>query len=80
MVAGGSVTVLAHPSLTGINSGSGISGSTVLRFIFYRGKIVARVPWRKAPLANSGKHSVTLSINSTQRRLEIGGKQGIGLS
>jgi RecA-family ATPase len=28
MVAGGSVTVLSHPSLTGISSGSGISGST----------------------------------------------------
>jgi RecA-family ATPase len=28
MVAGGSVTVLSHPSLQGINSGSGISGST----------------------------------------------------
>ena len=28
MVAGGSVTVLSHPSLAGINSGSGISGST----------------------------------------------------
>jgi RecA-family ATPase len=28
MVAGGSVTVLSHPSLTGMNSGSGISGST----------------------------------------------------
>src|SRR6516164_3507747 len=28
MVAGGSVTVLSHPSLSGINSGSGISGST----------------------------------------------------
>jgi RecA-family ATPase len=28
MVAGGSVTVLSHPSLTGIASGSGISGST----------------------------------------------------
>ena len=28
MVANGSVTVLAHPSLQGINSGSGISGST----------------------------------------------------
>jgi RecA-family ATPase/5S rRNA maturation endonuclease (ribonuclease M5) len=28
MVAGGSVTVLSHPSLHGINSGSGISGST----------------------------------------------------
>jgi RecA-family ATPase len=27
-VAGGSVTVLSHPSLQGINSGSGISGST----------------------------------------------------
>jgi RecA-family ATPase len=27
-VAGGSVTVLSHPSLAGINSGSGISGST----------------------------------------------------
>jgi RecA-family ATPase len=27
-VANGSVTVLSHPSLTGINSGSGISGST----------------------------------------------------
>lgn len=27
-VAGGSVTVLSHPSLSGINSGSGISGST----------------------------------------------------
>jgi RecA-family ATPase len=28
MVAGGSVTVLSHPSLTGISTGSGISGST----------------------------------------------------
>jgi RecA-family ATPase len=28
MVAGGSVTVLSHPSLSGISSGSGISGST----------------------------------------------------
>src|SRR5262249_49557443 len=28
MVANGSVTVLSHPSLSGINSGSGISGST----------------------------------------------------
>jgi RecA-family ATPase len=28
MVAGGSVTVLSHPSLTGMSSGSGISGST----------------------------------------------------
>src|SRR5215467_5360660 len=28
MVAGGSVTVLSHPSLQGIASGSGISGST----------------------------------------------------
>jgi RecA-family ATPase len=28
MAAGGSVTVLSHPSLTGISSGSGISGST----------------------------------------------------
>lgn len=28
MVAGGSVTILSHPSLNGINSGSGISGST----------------------------------------------------
>jgi RecA-family ATPase len=28
MVAGGSVTVLAHPSIAGIASGSGISGST----------------------------------------------------
>ena len=28
MAAGGSVTVLSHPSLAGINSGSGISGST----------------------------------------------------
>ena len=28
MVAGGSVTVLSHPSLAGISSGSGISGST----------------------------------------------------
>ena len=28
MVAEGSVTILCHPSLTGINSGSGISGST----------------------------------------------------
>ena len=28
MVAGGSVTVLSHPSLTGIASGTGISGST----------------------------------------------------
>jgi RecA-family ATPase len=28
MVASGSVTVLSHPSLAGINSGSGISGST----------------------------------------------------
>jgi RecA-family ATPase len=28
MVASGSVTVLSHPSLTGISSGSGISGST----------------------------------------------------
>jgi RecA-family ATPase len=28
MVAGGSVTVLSHPSLNGISSGSGISGST----------------------------------------------------
>jgi RecA-family ATPase len=28
MLAGGSVTVLSHPSLAGINSGSGISGST----------------------------------------------------
>src|SRR5215831_2124257 len=28
MVAGGSVTVLSHPSLQGINSGTGISGST----------------------------------------------------
>ncbi|WP_407153912.1 AAA family ATPase [Bradyrhizobium sp. STM 3557] len=28
MVAGGSVTVLSHPSLQGINSGSGLSGST----------------------------------------------------
>jgi RecA-family ATPase len=28
MVAGGSVTVLSHPSLAGIASGSGISGST----------------------------------------------------
>jgi RecA-family ATPase len=28
MVANGSVTVLSHPSLNGINSGSGISGST----------------------------------------------------
>ncbi|MGY4570484.1 AAA family ATPase [Bradyrhizobium sp. USDA 3256] len=27
-VAGGSVTVLSHPSLSGINSGSGLSGST----------------------------------------------------
>src|ERR1043166_5546357 len=27
-VAGGSVTVLSHPSLQGISSGSGISGST----------------------------------------------------
>ena len=28
VVAGASVTVLCHPSLQGINSGSGISGST----------------------------------------------------
>jgi RecA-family ATPase len=28
MAAGGSVTILSHPSLSGINSGSGISGST----------------------------------------------------
>jgi RecA-family ATPase len=28
MVAGGSVTVLSHPSLAGINSGTGLSGST----------------------------------------------------
>lgn len=28
MVAGGSVTILSHPSLSGINSGTGISGST----------------------------------------------------
>jgi RecA-family ATPase len=28
MVAGGSVTVLSHPSLQGISSGTGISGST----------------------------------------------------
>jgi RecA-family ATPase len=28
MVAGGSVTILSHPSLQGINSGSGLSGST----------------------------------------------------
>jgi RecA-family ATPase len=28
MVAGGAVTVLSHPSLTGINTGIGISGST----------------------------------------------------
>jgi RecA-family ATPase len=28
MVAGGAVTILSHPSLSGINSGSGISGST----------------------------------------------------
>src|SRR5439155_22991586 len=28
MVAGGAVTVLSHPSLAGIASGSGISGST----------------------------------------------------
>ena len=28
MVAGGGVTILSHPSLSGINSGSGISGST----------------------------------------------------
>src|SRR5436190_2721054 len=28
MVAEGSVTVLSHPSLSGINSGSGLSGST----------------------------------------------------
>ena len=28
MVAGGSVTVLSHPSLAGIASGSGLSGST----------------------------------------------------
>src|SRR6266850_599017 len=28
MVAGGSVTILSHPTLNGINSGSGISGST----------------------------------------------------
>jgi RecA-family ATPase len=28
MVAGGSVTILSHPSLAGISSGSGISGST----------------------------------------------------
>jgi len=28
MVANGSVTVLSHPSLSGINSGSGLSGST----------------------------------------------------
>jgi RecA-family ATPase len=28
MVTGGSVTVLSHPSLTGINSGTGLSGST----------------------------------------------------
>jgi RecA-family ATPase len=28
MIAGGSVTVLSHPSLSGIASGSGISGST----------------------------------------------------
>jgi RecA-family ATPase len=28
MVAGGSVTILSHPSLSGISSGSGISGST----------------------------------------------------
>src|SRR6478672_4829824 len=28
MVAGGSVTVLSHPSLAGISSGSGLSGST----------------------------------------------------
>jgi RecA-family ATPase len=38
-VANGSVTVLSHPSLAGINSGSGISGSTAwhgaFRFRFY---------------------------------------------
>ena len=38
-VAGGSVTILSHPSLAGINSGSGISGSTAwhgaFRFRFY---------------------------------------------
>ena len=38
-VADGSVTVLSHPSLAGINSGSGISGSTAwhgaFRFRFY---------------------------------------------
>jgi RecA-family ATPase len=28
LVAGGSVTILSHPSLTGVQSGSGISGST----------------------------------------------------
>jgi RecA-family ATPase len=39
MVAEGSVTVLSHPSLQGINSGSGISGSTAwhgaFRFRYY---------------------------------------------
>jgi hypothetical protein len=28
MVAGGAVTILAHPSLQGMNTGSGLSGST----------------------------------------------------
>jgi RecA-family ATPase len=34
MVAGGAVTVLSHPSLTGINSGSGLSGSTAWHAAF----------------------------------------------
>src|SRR6516225_3712430 len=34
MAAGGSVTVLSHPSLQGIASGSGISGSTAWRGAF----------------------------------------------
>jgi RecA-family ATPase len=34
MVASGSVTVLSHPSLTGISSGSGISGSTAWHGVF----------------------------------------------
>lgn len=34
MVASGSVTVLSHPSLQGISSGSGISGSTTRHGVF----------------------------------------------
>jgi RecA-family ATPase len=47
MVAGGSVTVLSHPSLSGIASGSGISGSTAwhgaFRFRQYLAGVKAEV-------------------------------------